>query len=228
MTVWTFSEELEPFVLLILPETVQFSSAMEFLPLNDERFGIVRGELRVFDGNGCRGVNGRGVVPVRGIAAARDVHGSAAAVGADSRRRVAGGGDGQVFRVRRAAAGGLDAAGVISACRDRGIGDVDGRVCSIAEHAVAVLRGGIDSRVFDRDGRAVRRQQRGVHAVEVAVLRRSCRADHSAHRRAGCRPGAYPADRLRRPAAFRRKHRRMRSRLPDYQPQRPPRCCRRP
>ena len=124
----------------------------------------------------------------------------------------------------------------ISACRDRGIGDVDGCVCSIAEHAVAVLRGGIDSRVFDRDGRAVRRQQRGVHAVEVAVLRRSRRADHSAHRRAGCRPGAYPADRLRRPAAcrpvsraaFRRKHRRMRSRLPDYQPQRPPRCCRRP
>ena len=32
MTVWTFSLELEPFVLLILPETVQFVSAMEFLP----------------------------------------------------------------------------------------------------------------------------------------------------------------------------------------------------
>ena len=32
MTVWTFSLELEPFVLLILPEAVQFVSAMEFLP----------------------------------------------------------------------------------------------------------------------------------------------------------------------------------------------------
>ena len=32
MTAWTFSEELEPFVLLILPETVQFVSAIEFLP----------------------------------------------------------------------------------------------------------------------------------------------------------------------------------------------------
>ena len=32
MTVWTFSEELEPFVLLIFPETVQFSRVIEFLP----------------------------------------------------------------------------------------------------------------------------------------------------------------------------------------------------
>ena len=43
MTVWTFSEEPEPFVLLILPETVQFSSAMEFLPSmtsNSELFAV--------------------------------------------------------------------------------------------------------------------------------------------------------------------------------------------
>ena len=43
MTVWTFSLELAPFVLLMLPETVQSVSVMEFLPSmtsNSELFAV--------------------------------------------------------------------------------------------------------------------------------------------------------------------------------------------
>lgn len=79
------------------------------LPLNDQSFGVVGGQVGVFYGDGCGGVDGGGILAVGGVAAAVHIDGSAAAVGADGRRRVAGGLDRQVGGVGGVAVDGVGA-----------------------------------------------------------------------------------------------------------------------
>ena len=58
----------------------------------------------------------------------------------------------------------------VGSCRDGGIGDVNRRAGAVAEDAVAILGRGRDRRVLDGNRCAVGGEQRGVHAVEVAVF----------------------------------------------------------
>ena len=114
------------------------------LTLDDKGFGVVRCQVRILHGDVRRGVDRGGVVAVRGVRAAAHVD--------------------------RAAAGGLDAAGVIRRGGDGGIGDIHGRAAAVTEHAVAILRRGRDGCILDGHRRAVHREKRCVHAVKFAVL----------------------------------------------------------
>ena len=141
------------------------------LALNDQRLGVVGGEGGVLHGDVGSGVDSGRVIAVGGVAAAAYVHGAAAPIGTDGRRGIAGGVHGEVAGVGGAAAGGLEAAGVVGGGGDGGIGDIHGGAAAVAEHAVAVLGGGGDGGVLDGHGGAARGQKRGIDAVEVAVFR---------------------------------------------------------
>ncbi len=138
--------------------------------LDDQSLGVVGGEVSTRDGDICCGINGRGVIAIGGIAAAGNLHRAAAPVGADGSRGVAGGLYIEVGGVGDAAAGGLDAAGVVRRGADGGVRDVDGGAGAVAEHAVAILGAGSDGGTGNGQCRAVGSQQGSVQAVEVAVL----------------------------------------------------------
>ena len=125
------------------------------LALHNHGFRIIGGKRRVAYGYVSRGVYRGRAGAVGGVGAAVHVDSSAAAVGANRRRRVAAGGYGKVGRIGRAAAGGLDAARVILVGGYRRVTYVDRRALAIAEHAVAVLGAGADG---NRDRAADARQ----------------------------------------------------------------------
>ena len=148
--------------------------------LDAHALGEIGNELRVRDGDIRSGINRRGAEPVGGIRAAVHGDGTAAPVGADGRGGLAAGCDGQVIRLRHAAAGGHDAAGAAAGCGDGGVPDdqrgavagfaVLPAVAAVTKHAVCARSVGLDRAAGDRGRRAVLYQHRGVLAVEVAVV----------------------------------------------------------
>ena len=141
------------------------------LAFNDQTLGVVGCEGGIFYCDIRSAVNSRAAHAAGGIRAAIHVDGAAAPVTADSRGGIPLRVHGQVAGNGRAAAGGLDAAGVALCGVDGGIRDGHCGALSIAEHPVAVDGGGIHRGACDRHIGTVQCQKTGILSVEIAVLR---------------------------------------------------------
>ena len=126
--------------------------------------------LRVTDRDICRGVDDRRTGSFSCIASARHIHSTAASVGTNRRRAVAGSVNQEVGGIHRAAARRHQAAGAIAGGLDHRIGDIDCRPFPIAEHTVCMGAVGVNRDLAQRQRRSVCRKDRRVGPVEIRFV----------------------------------------------------------